>query len=350
MARSTTAGGRADVRNTQTRQLLPPTPLVAAVSRSSEQVVVLDPDSLKTVRRINVGPGPHDIVSSEDGRLAVVPLFGIHPKAHEGPIPASELEWQVEPSRGVAILDLSGSTGVKVHSLENCERPHGASATAQASRVWITCENEGEIREIDTNTGRTIRSFEVGAGVHKLMYLPKFALLAATNPESGEVYIADVDAGGFTRLVTGPGAEALAANADQTTIYVANSQDRTVCEIDVAKRMLLSCVPSGGQFPIALAVDALQNRLWVAHNASSELTAISLADGKVSERISLPSPLLGMAFDPRHRSIYVGLPRRNEILRIDADTFEVTASNGSIGEIDDIDLVPAAYFRFAPDT
>ena len=57
-----------------------------------------------------------------------------------------------------------------------------------------------------------------------------------------------------------------------------------------------------------------------------------------------------MAFDARNRRLYVGLPRRNEVLLIDADTAETLAVTDDIMEVDDIDLVPAAHFMFAPDT
>ncbi len=343
-------GSDVDMHLAQIDQVLPVEPVVAAVSRSQGQVHLLDPHSLETLRRIDVGAGPHDIASSEDGRLAVVPLFGIFPKAHEGPIEPGELQWQSRPSAGVAIVDLSAASDVTTLPLDGCDRPHGSVTTAQAHRAWITCENEGTVHEIDPRSGRTVRTFQVEEGVHKLMHLPNFNMLAATSPSAGEAYLLDLESGRVDRFETGSGAEALAASEDHATIYVANSQDRTVCEISVERRELLSCVPSGGEFPIALALDADENKLWVAHNTSSELVSISIESGEVLERIPLPSPLLGMAFDARSRMIYVGLPRRNEILKIDADTHDVVTSNGSIGEIDDIDLIPAVHFGYPPDT
>ena len=343
-------GADVDMHLAHIDRILPIEPVVAAVSRSQGQVHVLDPESLQTLQRIDVGAGPHDVASSEDGRLAVVPLFGIFPKAHEGPIEPGELQWQSRPSAGVAVVDLSAANSTITRPLNDCKRPHGSVTTAQAHRAWITCENEGTVLEIDPRTGQTVRTFRVEEGVHKLMHLPKFDVLAATSPSAGEAYLIDLESGQIVRFETGSGAEALAASEDHATIYVANSQDRTVCEISVTRRELVSCVPSGGHFPIALAVDADENKLWVAHNTSSELVSISIESGKVIDRIPLPSPLLGMAFDARSRMIYVGLPRRNEILKIDADTHDVVVTNGSIGEIDDIDLIPAVHFGYPPDT
>jgi DNA-binding beta-propeller fold protein YncE len=325
-------------------------PIVAAVSRSSGEVVLLEPESLSVIRRIRVGTGPHDIASSEDGRLAIVPLHGIFPAPHEDPIAPGELRWTTADSEGFTTVDLLRGKPLGTQAMVDCLRPHGAAATAQAHRVWITCENQGQIREIDPLTGKTIRYFSTSAGVHKVMHLSKRNMLAASNPKTGEAYLIDIVSGEITTFQSGGGAEALAANEDHSAVYVANSFDRTVCHLDVILRRLDSCRSTGGKFPIALAVDADRDLVWIAHNASSNVVALAFESGEIVETIDLPSRPLGMAFDAHNRRLYVGLPRRNEVLLIDADTGKTLSFTNGIMEVDDIDLIPAAYFEFSPDT
>jgi DNA-binding beta-propeller fold protein YncE len=325
-------------------------PIVAAVSRSSGELVLLEPESLRVIRRIWVGTGPHDIASSEDGRFAIVPLHGVFPAPHDDPIAPGDLRWTTADSGGSTIVDLLTGQPLGTHAMVDCLRPHGAAATAQAHRVWITCENKGQIREIDPLTGKTIRYFSTSAGVHKVMHLSKRNMLAASNPKTGEAYLIDIVSGEIMTFKSGGGAEALAANEDHSAVYVANSFDRTVCRLDVNTRRLDSCRSTGGKFPIALAVDADRNLIWIAHNASSNVVALSFESGEIVETIDLPSRPLGMAFDARNRRLYVGLPRRNEILLIDADTGKTLSFTDGIMEVDDIDLIPAVYFEFSPDT
>ena len=347
---ASSAGTDVDLRMARSGQIETTRPLVIAVSRSAGEVVLLDPDTLETVQRFSVGAGPHDIASSEDGRLAIVPLHGVFPVPHDHPISPKELRWETRKSEGFAAIDLLTGQSLGTYTMADCKRPHGAAATAQANLVWITCENKGQIREIDPLTGQMTRSFSVPGGVHKVLHLSRRNLLAATNPEAGEAYLIDLASGEITTFSTGNGAEALAATRNNSTVYVANSFERTVCQLDVTTGHLKSCMPSGGRFPIALAADEERNLIWIAHNASSNIVALAYESGTIVETIELPSRPLGMAFDARNRRLYVGLPRRNEVLLIDADTAETLAVTDDIMEVDDIDLVPAAHFMFAPDT
>ena len=77
---------------------------------------------------------------------------------------------------------------------------------------------------------------------------------------------------------------------------------------------------------------------------------MDIDSGAVTADISLPSQPLGMAYDKRHGRLYVGLPRRNEVLLIDVESNTVIARSNDVPEVDDIDLISAAYFNFPPDT
>ena len=221
-------------------------PVVAAVSRAAGEVVLLDPATLETRGRIAVGRGPHDIASSEDGRMAVTPLYGVYPAPHDDVIEPAELEWLSEESEGIATLDLLTGRRLGVMTMDGCLRPHGVATSAQAPAVWITCESEGDIRELNLATGIVTRTFNVNAGVHKVMHLSKVRMLAASNPNTGEVHLIGLNRGNVSTIATGQGAEALAASADHESVYVANSMDRTVCRIDVPAERLEWCRPLEG--------------------------------------------------------------------------------------------------------
>lgn len=341
--------GDANLLRADPRALGTLAPALAAIARSSGEVVLLDPRSLEVAKRIAVGGGPHEIASSEDGRVSIVPLHGQYPAPHAEPIAPGELKWLSQPSPGFAVVDLVTGRH-RIVAMDGCPRPHGVAATAQANRVWITCEEAGEIRELDVASGRVRHTVETGPGVHKVMLLARQQRLAASNPQTGEAYLLNLADGALTIFETGKGAEALAASADHATVWVANAFARTVCAIDVPSNRLGSCYASGGAFPIALAVDEAAGRIWVARNGSSDLAALSLRTGEIHAELPLPSPPLGMAFDARTRRIYVSLPRLNEIVALDADRLAVVARASDVMEVDDLDLLPAAHFGTPPDT
>ena len=341
---ATAAGKDVDMRVADSKSLEVIGPAVVAVARSTGEVVVMEPQSLAVRARFAVGQGPHEVAVSEDGRVAFVPLFGIYPRNHEHAIEPDQLEWESSDSQGIARIDLATPGSAQPRALDQCARPHGIAATAQAERYWLTCEDAGTIFEFRRDTPTAHRSFAVGRGVHKVLYLSTQDVLIASNPETGEIYAIDLESGSWRTARSGKGAEELAVSEDEADIYVANTLDRNVCRFDANLLTREVCYSSGGAFPIALAVDASASLIWVANNASSNLTALDLVTGELKQEISLPSSPLGMAFDARNRLLYVGLPRRNEIIVIRATDGAIVRRAATVPEIDDIDLVPTTHF------
>ncbi|QLC25035.1 hypothetical protein HFP57_08345 [Parasphingopyxis algicola] len=323
---------------------------IAAIARSAGELVLLDPETLAVSQRLPAGMGPHDIAISDDGRFAVVPSHGVFPAPHDGPIEQSEMRWISEFSDGFRVIDLVSGEPIAHRSLEGCLRPHGAAIAPQAERFWITCETEGHVREFDGETLEEVRRFELAEGVHKVMLLRSRSLLVASNPEAGGIDLIDLETGSARHIPTGNGAEGLAATADESRIFVTNGFDREVCAIDVEAQALSSCWNSSGTFPIGLAHDTQRNWVWAINNASSRLVAFDDSSGEVRLEVALPSTPLGLALDVGRDRLLIGLPRRNEIVAIDASTGEIVARSESVMEVDDIDFAPAALFRSAPDT
>jgi DNA-binding beta-propeller fold protein YncE len=327
----------------------PAAPALVAVSRSRHELVELDPETLAVRQRVKVGAGSHEVALSEDGRTAVLPSFGVFPRPHEQPITPKELRWVSTPSEGFTLVDLF--TGERAaFPLSACLRPHGVAATPQADRLWITCEGLGELWQVEPQSGAVQRRFTSGKGTHKVIYLAGMDKLVASNPDLGEVILLDPESGKSSVIATGAGAEALAASADGSDLWVANSFDRTVCRISLPAESLEGCWPSGGAFPIALAVDETRGLIWIARSASSDLAALSLETLEPVHEINLPSRPLGMALDAHRGKVYLSLPRLNEIVRVDIASGTIDQRAREIMEADDLDLVPTRYFSSPPDS
>ncbi|WP_299324507.1 hypothetical protein [Parasphingopyxis sp.] len=344
------SGDDADVMTAEPSTWEPITPMIAAVARSAGELVLLDPETLAVTQRIPAGVGPHDVAVSEDGRFALVPSHGVFPAPHEDPIEPSQMRWMSESSDGFRIVDLATGAQIAHRPLDGCERPHGAAITAQAERFWITCENEGHVREFDGATFAETRRFELANGVHKVMLLQDRSILVASNTDTGGIDLIDLDTGDSHFIATGNGAEGLAATGNGSRVFVTNGGTGEVCVVDVAAPTRTACWNSGGIFPIGLAHDAQRGWIWVVNNASSNLVALDDATGEVRRDFALPSRPLGIAFDVRADRLLIGLPRRNEVIAVNAASGDIVLRSEQVMEVDDIDPVPASYFRHSPDT
>ncbi|MBC2778750.1 PD40 domain-containing protein [Parasphingopyxis marina] len=350
LAYAKSSGGDADIVKAISGDWEAGDALIATMARSSGQLVLLDPETLAVRQRLAAGSGPHDVAVSEDGRIALVPSHGVFPAPHDEPIEPSQMRWVNAESDGFRLFDLVSGEQLAHLPLANCERPHGAAMTAQGDRFWITCEAEGHVREFDGETFEETRRFELANGVHKVMLLPARALLVASNPEAGGIDLIDIDTGVASHIPTGNGAEGLAATASEERIFVTNGFMRQVCAVDVAEGNVAGCWDSGGIFPVGLAHDDRRGVIWVINNVSANLLALDDRTGTVRREIALPGRPLGLAFDKRNDRLIVGLPRHNQIVALNAETGDIVARSESVMEVDDIDLVPAAHFGFAPDT
>jgi DNA-binding beta-propeller fold protein YncE len=322
-------------------------PVLAAVSRSTGDVVLLDPETMAERGRIHAGTGPHEIAASDDGRQALVPLFGIYPRPHAEPV-TSRPPFLTAPSEGAALIDLA--TGERrTFALSGCARPHGAAAHPQAHRFWITCEDEGRIIEINSESGAVVRRFEVGPGVHKVILHPDGGHLITSNPDLGQLGLIDLDTGAVRTLATGARAEGLTLSVDGEAVFIANAGGSTLCRVDLDTFTVLWCEPVGGAFPIAVAYDDVSGQVWVARLGASDLAVFDAETGDRLDSIRLPSMPLNVALDARNLRLYVSLPRDNAVQAIDLETRTLAGRAENIMEVDDLDLIPPRAFRAAPD-
>ncbi|WP_394693489.1 PQQ-binding-like beta-propeller repeat protein [Hyphobacterium sp.] len=322
-------------------------PVLAAVSRSTGEVVLLDPETLAERDRFHAGTGPHEIAASDDGRRALVPLLGIYPEPHTEPVTARP-PFLTEPSEGAALIDLAtGET--RTMALPGCDRPHGAAAHPQAHRFWVTCEDVGEVIEIDGESGEILRRFDVGNGVHKVILHPDGTSLITSNPDRGELGLIDLETGTVQTLSTGAQAEGLTLSTDGEAVFIANAGDRTLCRIDLEALTIRWCQPVEGVFPIAVAFHAIAGDVWVARLGASDIAAFDADTGDFRASIDLPSIPLNLALDARNRRLYVSLPRENAVQAINLDTRTLAGRADHIMEVDDLDLIPASAFLAAPD-
>ncbi|MEM7707173.1 MAG: hypothetical protein AAF358_16575 [Pseudomonadota bacterium] len=347
-ASSRKGGGDVDILVAETSDWMPVQPVLAAVARSSGELVLLDPLTLSERSRIPVGTGPHELAASQDGRRALVPLLGIYPEPHQEPV-QKRPPFLATPSEGFSRVDLA--TGeITRFPLPGCARPHGVAVDAQAARAWVTCEAEGMVLELSAEGADVSRRFDVGKGVHKVIYHPLIDSLVTSNPETGEVHRIHLADGRIETAASGPGAEGLVLSRDGRRAWVSQSGDGTVCRLALEALRVDWCQPVGGGFPIALALLPDLGQLWVSRLASGSISILSAESGELQYELTLPSGALNLAVNPAHGLVYAALPRRNEVIAIRAQSREIVATGIGVMEVDDLDLIAWPHPDSSPDT
>src|SRR6202040_701354 len=53
-----------------------PSPSLLALSKADQALSIIDPTTLTVVARIPAGPDPHEVIASDDGKLAYISNYG----------------------------------------------------------------------------------------------------------------------------------------------------------------------------------------------------------------------------------------------------------------------------------
>lgn len=143
------------------------------LSKTEGKMVVLDYRSLDSITAVNVGPDPHEVVTSEDGSLAFVSVPQMNAAGHE-----------------IDIIDLKTMKLKRTIDTRPFYIPHGL--VYRNGILWFTAQGSKAVVQYDVAADRMINVFGTGQDFTHLLYLHTGEKqFYTTNVESGTVSIYD---------------------------------------------------------------------------------------------------------------------------------------------------------------
>ena len=216
-----------------------------ALSKHEHTLAMVDPTTLKVIARAPVGPDPHEVIASADGKTAYVSIYG-GGRYH-----------------ALSVIDLVGEKALPDIDTGALNGPHGL--TVVGGKVWFTAEGAKAIARFDPESGKI--DWIMGTGqnrTHMIYVTPDQKRIYATNVSSATVSILDYVAlppmgpppgmrpppgaqpppGGNqqrmdwteTVISVGKGDEGFDVSPDGRELWTANAQDGTLSVIDLASR------------------------------------------------------------------------------------------------------------------
>lgn len=189
------------------------------------------------------------------------------------------------------------------------EIPSGLALSNDGTRLYVCGNLSNRLLEIDTISGKTLRTFDVGAAPYDVVLVGAKAFISnwagrrpgpgdlvgpagrGTNvrvdpvrhiASEGSVSIVHLQDGKSAELLTGLHASALAVSPDQKYVVCANAGSDHVSVIDVAAEKVVETLwtrqkPSDlfGASPNALAFDAAGKRLFVANGTQNAIAVLN---------------------------------------------------------------------------
>ncbi|WP_411280043.1 YncE family protein [Gemmatimonas sp.] len=197
---------------------------LVVTNKTPATVTIVDVASARVLATLPTPPGPHEVVMSRDGRVAVVSDYGAQ-------IGGSTL----------TVIDLPGLRVARTIGLGDYRRPHGLLLLPGDSLVAVTSETDKQLLIVRIATGDIVKAI-------------------ATQQN---------------------GSHMVAVTANGTRAWTGNIGSNSVTEFDLVNGTALRNIAVPAQ-PEAITVTSDGREVWVGSNATGVLSVVDVGTGTVS--------------------------------------------------------------------
>ena len=290
-------------------------PTVAAqtllVLNKEGNVAIVDPKSQTVLGRAPTGEGPHEVVATTDGKLAVASNYGT----------------AQAPGHTLSVIDIATRKEIHRVDVAPLEMPHGLFAAD--GKVYFTAERNKIIARYDPATNRV--DWMLGTGqdrTHMVALSKDRSLIFTTNVNSGTITIFD-RAGNppdwhATVVKVGPGAEGFDVSPDEKQLWTANAGDGTVSIVDISKKETVETFSVGSKRSNRLKFTPNGKTALISDLTSGEVIVVDVASRKVVKRLSVGRGVAGILITPDGSRAYAAATGDNWVAVIDLKTMEVS--------------------------
>ena len=302
-----------------------PTPSTAllVLAKSDNTLAIVDPSTLKVVARVPVGPDPHEVIATADGRFAYVSNYG------------------GGAYHTLAVVDLVEQKALPPVDLGALRGPHGLMFVG--GKVWFTAEGAKVIGSYDPATKKVDLVLGTGQNrTHMIFVSEDLKRIITSNVSSATMTIieqslatgrgpgpggpmgharADWDE---TVVPVGRGAEGFDVSADGKEIWAANAQDGTVSIVDIAAKKVTQTLDADVRGANRLKFTLDGKLVLVSTLGGPDLTIIDAATRQQTKRVKIGHGAAGILMQPDGSRAYVACSPDGYVAIVDLKSLEVT--------------------------
>jgi YVTN family beta-propeller protein len=295
------------------------------LGKSDQTLSIVDPATLKVIAQLPAGPDPHEVIASEDGRIAYISNYG------------------GGSYNTITVADLLAQKVLPVIDLGALRGPHGL--TFVAGKLWFTAEGAKVVGSYEPTTQKI--DWVLGTGqdrTHMIYVFPSLNPIITTNVSSATVTliektnVANRGPGGppsaaasnparanwtETVIPVGKGSEGFDVSPDGKEIWVANAQDGTISMIDIAAKKVIQTLDANvrGANRLKFTVDG--KLALVSSLGGSDLVIFDRLTRKEVKRLKVGHGAAGILMQPDGSRAFVACTPDNYVVAIDLKSLEV---------------------------
>ena len=272
-------------------------------------VAVIDPTSDKVLGRGPTGDGPHEVVSTTDGKYAVASNYGSGQ----------------EPGHTLSVIDIATFKEVHRVDVSPMTRPHGLYAAD--GKVYFTCEGTKTIGRYDPSANRVDWILGTGQdGTHMVALSRDRSRIFTSNIASGTISIFERSGNDWHQNVVpvGHGSEGFDLSPDGRELWAANAGDQSVSIVDIAAKRVTQTFPVDSKRSNRLKFTPDGKRVLISDLTTGNLLVIDVPSRKEIKRIKIGSGIAGILIAPDGSKAYVAATPDNFVGVVDLKTLELT--------------------------
>jgi DNA-binding beta-propeller fold protein YncE len=294
--------------------------LLLALSKADHTLAIVDPVTLKVMKRIPVGIDPHEVVASTDGKKAFVCIYG-----------------------GGSLYEINVIDLVNQKPLHNIDTrplygPHDIAFVK--GKAWFTAEGSKAIGRYDPATDKLDWSMGTGQDRTHMIYVTADAKkIYTTNIASGTVSIlvdSLIQPGNMappnakprqewvhTIVATAKGSEGFDVSPAANELWTASGENGTISIVDLIAKKLKATIDAKvfGANRLKFTPDGKQ--VFISSLQTGELTIFDAKSHAEIKRMKIGTGAAGILMDPETPRVFVACSRDNYIAVIDLKTLEV---------------------------
>ncbi len=302
------------------------------LNKGDNTLATVDAATLQVKGRVPSGPDPHEVVASDDGKVAYISNY------NQGNGAAST----------ISVVDLAAQRALPPIDLGALTRPHGL--IMQGGKLYFTAEGAKVVGRYDVAAGKI--DWVMGTGqnrTHMVMLSRDLKQVYTTNVASGTICIMEQVAGAMwpggpppkgappkkgpgrggpdwsiTVIPVGRGAEGFDLSPDGKELWTANAQDGSVSIVDLAARKVVQTVPVPFRSANRLKFTPDGKHVLISDLGGSDLFVLEAAARNVVTKIALVGSAAGILMDPNGRRAFVSVGSANSVAIVDLQSWKVT--------------------------
>ena len=328
----------------------PPSRSLLALSKRDHTLAIVDSNTLQVVARVPVGPDPHEVIASSDGKTAYVSIYG-GGRYH-----------------ALSIIDLAGQKALPEIDTGALNGPHGL--TFVGGKVWFTAEGAKAVASYDPVSAKI--DWIMGTGqnrTHMIYVTPDEKQIYTTNVSSATVSILEKvtlppmgpppgmrppqdsqppppPPGGDqprmdwnqTVIPVGKGAEGFDVSPDGRELWTANAQDGTLSVVDLTTRTVTATLDAKTFGANRLKFTPDGKLVLISSLRNGDLVIYDAASRKEFKRVHIGHGAAGILMDRDGNRAFISCGPDNYVAVLDLKTLAVTSHIDVGGEPDGLAL------------